>query len=173
MPVSFSDPVTCCYSTEDSGGNEKMFFGSTNGYVYQMDKGTSFDGDNKESYLIFHFNFSKALRFTKKYLDVTFETYGTGYTEFSFTYELGYASTLIPQPDTITSELSFSSVYWDQFVWDQFVWDGVSLSPSTIKLNGSAENISLIIQKNSDYFERNNFNGAHLRYLMRRLLRNA
>ncbi len=173
MPVSFDDPVMCAHSAEDSSGNEKMFFGSSNGYVYQMDKGTSFDGENKESFLIFHFNFSKALRYIKKYHDVTFETYGTGYSEFSFSYELGYASTLVPQPDAVTHELSFSSVFWDSFVWDQFVWDGVSLSPSTLKLNGSAENISLIIKKNSDYFERNNFNGAHMRFSVRRLLRNA
>jgi len=29
---------------EDSSGNEEIFFGSTDGYVYQLDKGRSFDG---------------------------------------------------------------------------------------------------------------------------------
>lgn len=171
MPILFENPVTCVWSSEDNAGNERIFFGSTNGMVYEMDAGTSFDGEDKEAFMVFHYNFSGSLRLLKKYMEITLETYGTGYSEFSFSYELGYASTLIPQPGAETKTLEFSPVYWDAFVWDQFVWDGVSLSPTTLKLSGSAENISMTIRKNSNYFATNQFNGAFLKYLPRRMLR--
>jgi hypothetical protein len=47
MPVSMPDPVTCICSLEGASGEEEIFFGSSDGFVYQMDKGTSFDGENK------------------------------------------------------------------------------------------------------------------------------
>jgi len=50
-------------------------------------------------------------------------------------------------------------------------WDGVSLSPSSFKLEGSAENISLVIRKNSDFFFPMNITGAMIRSNIRRMLR--
>ena len=174
MPIVFPNPVTCIHSAEDSTGRERTFFGSTNGMVYELDKGTSFDGEEKEAYMIFHYLFSKSIRTNKKYVDITFEVEGEGYSEFDFSYELGYGSTRIPQPSSVTESLDLSlSVNWDDSVlWDTAVfWDGQSLLPSVFKLNGTAENIGLIIRKNSDYFKPTQFNGALLRHLPRRQLR--
>jgi hypothetical protein len=45
MPVQFQHNVTCCIDSEAPNGGTVQFFGSTNGFVYQMDLGTSFDGE--------------------------------------------------------------------------------------------------------------------------------
>jgi hypothetical protein len=171
MPVLFDNVVSCVYSLEADDGSERIVFGSDNGMVYQMDIGTSFDGEDIEAFLKTHYNHSKSMRWLKKYLSCTMEAHGTGYSEFNFTYELGYNSTAIPQPMSITNTLDFSSAVWDSFVWDAFIWDGVSLSPSTSRLAGSGENISLVVRKTSNYFSPIAFSGAHLRFLRRRPLR--
>ncbi|MEG7747627.1 hypothetical protein U2065_14900, partial [Listeria monocytogenes] len=36
--------VTCAVAGEDSTGKDVVFLGADTGYVYQCDKGTSFDG---------------------------------------------------------------------------------------------------------------------------------
>ena len=46
MPVLFKHNVACCFSQESSTGSEEIFFGSDDGFVYQLGKGTSLDGDN-------------------------------------------------------------------------------------------------------------------------------
>jgi hypothetical protein len=171
MPVVYSHAALCAWSSEDNTGNEVMFFGSSDGYVYQMDVGTSFDGDTIEWFGWFHFNFLNSLLVLKKYLDITFETQGEGYSEFQFTYQLGYAATDIPQPSTVTQTLQFSSVYWDSFVWDQFTWDGLTLTPTSFTLSGEAENISVVLRAESDYFSPLQFNGDHIAYTTRRRLR--
>ncbi len=43
-------PVCIC-ATENSTGEEEIFFGSTDGFVYQMDSGTSFNGNAIEAAL--------------------------------------------------------------------------------------------------------------------------
>ena len=152
MPVSFTDAVEVCASVEDSTGVEQIMFGSTDGKVYQLDKGTSFDGDAINAYFKTHFTYSRELEYLKRYLSCTIEVAGDGYAEFDFTYELQYSQVNTPQPGSETKTQDFSATIWDQFTWDAAFWDGQTLSPTSMKLTGSAENISLIVRKNSDYF---------------------
>lgn len=48
--LRYPDSVTCTCSGEDTNGNEVLFFGSDDGMVYELDKGTSFDGDAITAY---------------------------------------------------------------------------------------------------------------------------
>ena len=171
MPVAMTRNVECIFSLEAVDGSEVIIYGADNGFVYEMDKGTSFDGDSIDGWLILHWHYLKSLRQNKSFKSLTLEAEGDGYAEFDFTYELGYASTKIAQPSTTVNILDFSSVFWDAFTWDAFTWDGVTLAPSCHTLNGSAENISVIIRRTSDYFEPVTFSGALIRYIMRRQLR--
>lgn len=173
IPVSFTNPVTCVFSLEKNDGSEEMFFGSDNGFVYQMDKGTSFDGENILAFFTTQFDYAKALRIIKKYRDLALEAKGSGYAEFSLNYEISYASTLRsqPSPSTIEVDLLGSSV-WDTGSWDSGFWDGQSLKPATHKLSTSGENISFTVQKDSDYMTPLRFSGIFYWYSPRRRLRN-
>ncbi len=171
MPVVFADAVECIASLEQTDGSEIVMFGSAEGMVYQLDRGTSFNGEPIEAYMKFHYTFNKSIRWLKAYKGLTLTAKGEGYSEFSLSTELGYNSTDISQPISQRSELPFSPLRWDNFIWDQFIWDGTSLGPEDLKLEGSAENISLVIRKSSDAFTPVNLSGAMIRYVFRRQLR--
>lgn len=171
MPILLTNAPTCVSSRETSSGDEEIYFSSTSGYIYQMEKGTSFDGGAIESWLYTHFNNSKHPRQTKRYRGLTFEVSGEGYSEFVVSYELGYGTTDVTQPGSQTVVSALSPVYWDSFTWDSFVWDGRTLLPTHCDMTGSAENVSLIIRSNSDYFAPTRISGAILQYSHRRPLR--
>lgn len=171
MPMLFTDTVRKCWSTEANDGSEVIFFGDSSGFVYQMEKGTSFDGDAIDSVLELAYNFSKSPRVEKTYRNCTFEITGSGYTSFNFSYSLGYGDTNIQQPAAVTLATSFSAVYWDQFTWDTFVWDGQTLAPSSSPMAGTAENVSLAIRSSSDYYPSYVLTGALIVYSKRKLIR--
>lgn len=173
MPIVFPDPVTWVYSSEDSDGTETIFFGSSNGMAYQMDKGTSFDGDDIEHYLYLAWDFLKTPRLIKRFHDCTLEISGDGYAAFNFSYLLGYGSTDISQPSSQAAITSFSAGAWDAAgaVWDVGVWDGQTLLPSSFDMPGEAENVSLIVSGNSDYHESVQLSGAVIHFSARRELR--
>ncbi len=173
MPVFFADVVSCCYSLEMSDGSEQMMFGTDDGLVYQMDKGTSLDGEDLEAFFKTQILNQGSPRMKKKYHDVTFEVSGDGYAEFSFTYEIGYNAVTIPQGLTRASILDFSTGAWDLAgaVWDTGVWDSESLKPEKFKLSGGAENIVYKVLSESDYFFPLTFSGVQTRYTHRRMLR--
>jgi hypothetical protein len=171
MPVYFKHIPFCCVEDKLSSGEEATYFGGEDGYVYQMDKGTSFDGQNIYYYLDLAFNASGNNRMLKSYRGAAIEVQGNGYVSFAFGYKLGYGSESIAQPSDAQYASNFSLPYWDSFTWDQFVWDGNSLMPSECEMQGDAENVSLSIRGDSNYHGAYTLNGITLHYLQRRLLR--
>lgn len=171
MPVQLGHAATWASSFEESDGTETILFGSTNGMVYQMEKGTSFDGGAIEHRIYLAWDWLKSPRLIKRFHNASIEISGDGYAEFSFSYRLGYSSTEIDQPGTQTETTPFAPTTWDEFTWDNFVWDGVSLAPSLVDLGGEAENISLMITGSSDFHESSRFSGAIVHSSQRRYLR--
>lgn len=168
MPVQLADTVTAICSLEANDGSEEIYFGSSDGFVYQMEKGTSFDGDDIAAYLIFHYT-NDDIRWLKAFLNnATIEAKGSGYAEIEFSYELGYNDPDLEQPGNQSAEVEFAtSVFWDDegALWDTLFWDGQTLRPTSgLRLQGKAENISFVIRKTSDYFSPVRMTGLHYRY---------
>jgi hypothetical protein len=87
-PITLPNSVTCISSAEGAGGNEEIYFGSTDGYVYQMERGTSFDGAAITWSAELAFNHIGTPRQLKTFRKAVTEVTGSGYCEFSFTHSL-------------------------------------------------------------------------------------
>lgn len=172
MPVEFKHVVRCAAGGEVASGSKASYFGSDDGWVYQLDVGTSFDGQSIQSQFSLTFAFQGSPRTRKRYRRASFEIQGDGYSEFSVGYELGYGSEDIEQP-ALTTNLTtkVSPVYWDQFTWDAFVWDGRAIAPSEMELGGTAENIAMRVEQDSALFKPFTINSVTLHFTPRRNLR--
>jgi hypothetical protein len=171
MPIQHAHTMTCMSSFESNSGEEFIFSGDTDGYVYRMDKGTSFDGEDIISYINLAFSFMKNPRLRKRYRKAIYEITGDNYAEIEASYELGYGSSEIEQGISSDIATPFGRASWDSFVWDSFFWDGRTLLPAEQDITGTAENISLILRSASDYFEPFTVNSAIIHYTSRRQLR--
>lgn len=171
MPIQFGHNVTCCVESESTTGGTVQFFGSTNGYVYQMDLGTSFDGDTIPANINLVYNSTKSPRILKRYRKAAVELAGDSYAEIQFGYDLGYRTQALTQPADASYQNDLRSSYWDEMVWDNFVWDGADISPSEIEVSGTAENMSIRVSSNSDLFEPFTVNTVIVHYTLRRGIR--
>jgi hypothetical protein len=171
MPQLLSHIPNVAAADELSDGSEMILIGCDDGYVYRMERGTSFDGEEIDFFLYFVFNHSGSPNSIKRYRSGMFELSGDGYFEFSLGYELGYGSELIEQSGTVTHAQSLQAAQWDVAFWDNFTFDGRSLLPAEVDITGDAENISIVLSGSSDYFAACRFTGLILRYTPRRQLR--
>jgi len=172
MPQALNHRVNCMFSLENTTGAEEIFFGSDSGLVYQMEKGTSFDGDAILAFAFMHNHYLKSLRTKKKFLTATIQAKGDGYSETSFSYELDFSSAEIPFPDDVAIPFNFKAPTWDFGIWDEEAWDGdVRTPPQTHKLTGSSESIAYVIRSESDYFSPLTISGIYTQYIQRRQLR--
>lgn len=173
MPVYFPDPVFCVWEGEDSDGNEITMIGSEGGYVYQLDKGTSFDGEAISSYLTLNYDAIKGPRMIKRFRKMAAEISGDSYVELTVNYSLGYGSTTVAPQAAATYASNFATALWDSgAAWDSGItWDGRSLLPSEMELQGSAENIAVTLSNNCDYAAPFTINSLIMHFTPRRGLR--
>lgn len=171
MPVQYTHPVSCICEGTDTIGNKTSYFGSDNGFVYEMDVGTSFDGEDIYFNLGMVFSGAKRNELLKFYRRANLEVTGSSYVEFQFGYELGYKSLEYSQGETYQYATEIQSSFWDAFIWDAFIWDGSDIAPKMMDLTGTAENISLIFAGNSDAINPFTINSATIHYTPRRGLR--
>jgi hypothetical protein len=171
MPMQFQHNINCAIDSEEPTGGTVQFFGSTNGFVYQMDLGTSFDGDQIPANMNLVYNSIKSPRILKRYRKAAVELSGDSYAEIQFGYDLGYRTAALTQAEDASYQNDLRSSYWDEMVWDNFVWDGSDISPSEIEVTGTAENIAIRISSNSDLLQSFTVNNIIVHYTLRRGLR--
>jgi hypothetical protein len=171
MPIQYLRPGLCTVEGEATDGSAISFFGSNDGFVYQMDKGPSFDGTAIAANLNLVYNSTKSPRVLKRYRKASVELTGDSYAEIAFGYDLGYRTAALEQPQDYTYENDLRSAYWDQMIWDNFIWDGSDISPSEVEVQGTAENMAIRISSVSALFQPFTVNNIIVHYTPRRGLR--
>lgn len=171
MPMQYVDRVYCTAEGELPTGEAAAFFGSDDGFVYQFDKGTSFDGEDIAANINLVYNSTNTPRVLKRYRKASVEMTGEAYAEITFGYDLGYRTTALDQPVDADYSNDLRPAFWDSFQWDDFVWDGSDISPSEIQVTGTAENMGIRISSVSSIFEPFTVNSILLHYTFRRGLR--
>lgn len=174
MQIYFPNPVYCACSAELASGAEMLFFGATNGYVYQLDKGTSFDGEPINARLRFNWDTAGSPRVLKRWRKGSIEMQGNGYAEINFGYSLAYGSSEEIQPGTTAYNSNFAQSAWDDGMstWDgYFFWDGRTLSPTEVEMSGTSENVQIVITSAADYLKPYTVNSIITHYTPRRGVR--
>lgn len=153
MRMVFPRSFSCGWGSKTSANEERVLVGdSSNGYVYEMDIGSSFDGAVLDAYFTLSKNTSQGQRTKKKYGSLSLELQGSFYATFQLGYALSHNTPSALQPSTTSYESSFSSApSWDSFVWDSFTWDGATVSPTEADVRGTGYNIQPTIRTSSTY----------------------
>ncbi len=174
MPQLLAHPVVLLEEAESSDGTEVVFYADNNGFVYQAERGTSFDGEPIEAYLTLAFNHSKNPRGLKQYRKVVFEVGGLGFAQFYMSADLSYGQNETPQlaaEQVGFGDNALGAGQWDVGNWDQATWDGAILLPAELPVTGVAQNFGMRINQYSDYYAPLNFYGALMHFTPRRQLR--
>lgn len=177
MPIFYPDAVACAFSGEDTSGAEIVFFGSTDGFVYQAEIGTSFDGTDIEAWVRLGFNAERSPTTRKRWRRAVLEMQVPVYAQLYMTYELDYGDYSIPIAATAledfaqTTDTPGGGGFWDAFTWDSFTWDSPLITPPRYDLNGTSQNISVLFFTKDALSEPFTIQSLILHYSPRRLQR--
>lgn len=150
---------------------ERCFVGAENGYVYEMDRGPSFDGQNMTHFLRLAYNNSKSPDMFKRYhrIQVDLAPEGSCSLSMSVDYDYGNRSGQANDPLSFTGNGGF----WDVALWDHFYWDGAQYTQASMKLDGEGYNIGLFFAGNSNNDSPLTIYGASLQWAPRVINRNT
>ena len=161
---------TVC-SVEDSNGDEVLFFGSTDGYVYQMDKGNSFDGTAIEAMLrTSYYHYDTPTR-DKRFRKIHFELTADSDVSLSFTPDYSYADPETPAPQSKTLSIVGGGGYWNINNWNLFNWTAATVSTSEENIDGIGTNMGILILSEATYEKPHIVQGVTVHYSPRRTRR--
>lgn len=137
-------------SGEDSSGYEVLFAGDSDGWVYQIDKGGSFDGGEVEAYLrtayLHQGNPMQEKRYQRGYLEMDTGLNGA---QLAIAADFSYGSADRPA----ASEVPFSAVggggFWDALYWNRFNWSAPFQASGFFDLDGIGQNLSLVFMSDA------------------------
>jgi hypothetical protein len=170
---SFSYPVnvSCLCSGEDVNGKDIVFFGATNGMVYQADRGSSFDGEDIEAVLRLAFNHSKSPATIKQYRKATLEMTAVGYSSIRMHPDFSYGDPDVSQHLLQTTATQGAGGSWDTLFWESFYYDSKVVQAPAINVDGSGTNVSFVFYSKSDIDLGHILQGLTAHYTPRRLAR--
>jgi hypothetical protein len=121
---------------------EILLMGCDDGYVYQIDKGTSLDGDNINGFLRPAFNNCGSPGYNKRTHRMSVTVSGAKKATLFIT---GSFSDGDPDQPAI-DEQSFSVIggggFWDEALWNQFLWSSRVNGKATADIDGIGNNFS-------------------------------
>lgn len=150
---------------------ERSFMGGANGYVYEMDTGTSFDGAAIQHFLRLAYFNSRMPSTFKRYrrLQVDLSPEGPMSISMSVDYDFGNRAGQVNQPASFAGNGGF----WDVALWDRFIWDAAQYSQAIMKIEGEGYNVGLFFAGNSATDAPATIYGASLQWSQRIINRNT
>lgn len=165
--VDYGMPVRCCCTGEISGV-EALMFGSDDGYVYSLDKGTSFDGSQIEAMIRLPFNHLKTPENNKRFFKAVFEIDAPQSCSLTWAEDYNYGDI---GGAAITISVLSTGGYWDVNDWNSFLWSSPVVGSAEAYLHGSGKNCGIFIRSAAIYEQPHTLQGVLLHYSVRGLVK--
>lgn len=162
---------TCFASCEDSTGKDVVFFGASNGFVYQADIGSSFDGTAIEAYLRMPSNTLGSPRQRKRFRKAVLSMSATAYAAIRFQPEFSDGDPDVGTHRLQTGEAVGAGGYWDVNNFDTFFYDARLVSSPAFSVEGTGLNMALLFYSSSTYDLGHVLQGMQIHFSPRRLER--
>lgn len=171
--MTFTLPVTvnCAYSGQDSSGNEILLFGSSTGYVYELDAGPNHDSAEIAAFIRFPFNHLGTPTQNKQYFRATLEVDASPNVELSLVAEYSYASPSQPPGVEHAFSVKGGGGFWEEQDWDEYYWSSPVEGLAAAPLDGLGTNISIAAISAGTYDDPHGISGVTLHFSPRGLVR--
>lgn len=142
MPFDYGKLV---YATADAviNGEHRNFFGSDDGYVYEADRGRSFDGGEIFAYLKLAFNHAKSPMHKKRFRRVDIESKTESACSLKVLGEYGLGNPEIGLTDVTDIERLGIGAYFELTNFDESFFDTPRSAVNKVRLDGVGTDLSV------------------------------
>jgi hypothetical protein len=141
---AYNKHITCTYSGENLNGEEEVFFGTDEGFVYQAERGFSLDGEPITAICRLSF-YNPKPGYLFAWKSLVLETSMVGSKLLTIRPEYDFGSAEVPADIAQVSEIAGGGGYWNSGVWNETSWSSAIAYRTRFYTDGVAENMSLLI----------------------------
>ena len=166
MLFEYPFTVTAIHVGLDNG-NERVFVGADDGFVYELNVGTSFDGAEIEAYMQLPFSHQGGPRVMKRYHKSILEMVCGPGTEIALVAEFEYGDGYQPYPHDGIFGVQGSGGLWGISNWGEFYWSAPNVAKAEAYLQGVGDNMSLVVFSKSSTMDSYIVQGATIMFSVR------
>lgn len=144
LPVYMPNIDGYCFTSGDVGTEEYMLVGSNDGYVYQLDRGNTFDGTAFEYYLITPFNHFGNASQEDRFHKIILEMIAPNYTQIGITAMFDYGDGEKPSSVGEFFVLYGNGGLWNAVNWNTFIWSAAIEGRAEAPIDGIGRNASFV-----------------------------
>jgi len=150
--VKFDHPVLTTAEGENSSGDNIIFFTSTDGYVYQMDSGTSFDGSEINAEMATAYYHYRSPRLWKKFCSASVEIASLDDLTLSYRVSFDYNELHLPRAGIHGISLDGFGDKWGEDEWGTMIYGGSEVTNRTrVYIKGIGTNMNMYFSTSSKY----------------------
>jgi len=148
MPVVYDHEVLCVVTGVDASDQEVMFFGSTDGQVFKLESGYTFNGNPINATIQLPFQLENIGNVRKRFRRALFNIRVTGANP-TLTMRADFKAFDFDTSGTIQSQLFQSGtggVLWDEGDWDEVYWaDAASDGQAQGRMDGVGQHVTITL----------------------------
>lgn len=141
--------VTCVSQGDTGDAIDAMFFGTSDGWVMREDVGTSFDGEAIDSVMRLQFNHFKSPSVKKRFRRLVIEMESPDAVTIQFRQQFDYSDGMYPTSSTQTASATGIGGTFDLATWDTFYWSKPINSEAVAHIDGTGNNMGLLLWHSS------------------------
>jgi hypothetical protein len=149
MPFELPIVAKTAISGEDSLGVEVLFVAATDGYIYQLDVGPSFDGASVLAWIRLHFFSPAGTHAEYQWPWAEVELDGTSANTIYVTAEFDYGGEEAVGATESNFTVAGGGEFWDIGTWDAFLWDAPVQGVGRSDIDGYGSNCGLAFLSDS------------------------
>ncbi|MDA3834065.1 MAG: hypothetical protein PF495_11780 [Spirochaetales bacterium] len=163
--------ATCFFNGEDAAGKELILAGSSDGFVYKMETGTSFDGVDIEASVGTSYMQIGSLTQRKRFKRSVLAIDASADVEFRIKPEFSYGSLNVNSHRVNDVFASGGGGIWGVDNWNEFTWSGTIINFGHIETAGTGTSVAFAIHYKNKYDKAFTLNNMSIDYIPRRLER--
>lgn len=144
--LKYAHQITCSFAGQDTTSVERMFAGTSDGYVVELDKGSSFDGTAIESILQLPFSYHGTPDRKKRFHMLTLEVDTPATVDLYYGIDYDYGAS--QQPGRVLFEAGSTSALSSFELFGTLLWDTNVLSSPSVNIMGIGKSIGIAIYHN-------------------------
>lgn len=148
---TYPDPVLCVTEGEDEDGTIQMYYGSSDGFVYHLDSGTSLNGALIETLFTTAYYHYRSPRKQKRFMRLLFEMSAQNGTVFHVRTDYDYKSILSPKNSEQIPEITGFGGTWGIDKWGSFIYGDTYVQNPMLYIQGYGVNMSVILRTSEKY----------------------
>lgn len=138
-----------CFATGELSDGEGLFAGSSDGFVYRLDSGTSFDGIGITASCMTPFNHFGGIMQNKQFRKVTLELRGVPQATIRILAQFDYGDNAQPIDFGSQFDVRAGGTLWDVGYWDEFYWDDPVEGVAEAYIDGMGRNASFVFSSDA------------------------